>query len=92
MGTAILSHLTKPSHYQQWPQLFQELIIGYHQEEPLTEEERQVIFPMLCSIQMIAIAYFSHVNEWQDLARVNRENLVYLYAIQDELDIRLQTM
>ncbi|MBP1041537.1 helix-turn-helix domain-containing protein [Vagococcus sp. BWB3-3] len=92
MGTAILSHLTKPSHYRQWPQLFQELITGYHQEEPLTEEERQAIFPMLCSIQMIAIAYFSHVNEWQEVARVNRENLVYLYAIQDEFDIRLQTM
>lgn len=89
MGTALLSHATAESDYQQWPHFFQELVKGYHQEAPLSMNERQALFPMLCTIQMIAIAYFSHVSVWQDIAKINRHNLVYLYNIQHDLEMLL---
>ncbi|WP_399553625.1 hypothetical protein [uncultured Vagococcus sp.] len=86
MGTAILSQVTNESQYRQWPILFQEVVNGYHQKTALTASEGEAIFTMLCTIQLIAIAYFSHVSEWQDFANINRKNLVYLYPIRKEIE------
>lgn len=44
----------------------------------MTAEEKQAVYYVVCSIQMICAAYFESINEYKDLAKINREMLLYI--------------
>jgi len=44
----------------------------------LTSEEKQAVYYVLCSIQMIFIAYCEAKNELNELAKTNRGMLKYI--------------
>lgn len=86
MGTAILFQATQENQYQEWPAFFASLVDGYQQISPLIHEEKEALFPMLCIVQIIAVAYFSQKSDWQSLAKVNRDNLEFLYLTKVQLN------
>jgi AraC-like DNA-binding protein len=47
-------------------------------ESKLTKEEKQAIFHVICSIQMICVAYFESHEEFKQLAKTNRNMLMYI--------------
>ena len=63
-----------------WPALFEGILRGYDSVNPLTEEEKKAVFHVLCSIQMVCVAYFEGVDDphHRELAKTNREMLVYI--------------
>jgi hypothetical protein len=44
----------------------------------LTDEEKQAIFYVICSIQMIFSAWFDGNEEWAWMSKINREMFVYI--------------
>ena len=63
---------------EKWPLVLEGILHGYESVNPLTPEEKQAVYYVLCSIQMVCIAYFASVEEFQELAKTNREMLQYL--------------
>ena len=63
---------------EKWPLVLEGAIHGYDSVNPLTPEEKQAVFYVLCSIQMICIAYFESIEEFQGLAKTNREMLQFI--------------
>ncbi|MCL2884553.1 MAG: phosphotransferase [Oscillospiraceae bacterium] len=69
-----------------WPETLAGILQGYDSVNPLTVEEKQTIFYMLCSIQMICIAYFENVDEYKELAQTNREMLRYIVEQKEQIN------
>lgn len=86
-ATGILSEQRNAENaYDKFPEILDAILHGYDSVNPLTAEEKQAIYYVLCSIQMICVAYFESVNEYKDLARTNREMLVYIIDQKDWID------
>lgn len=64
--------------YDKFPEILEAVLHGYNSEAPLTAEEKQAVYYVVCSIQMICAAYFESINEYKDLAKINREMLLYI--------------
>ncbi len=84
-GTGLLSELP-PSLWERWPLLFSGILQGYHAEEELTAEEKAAVFAVLCSIQMICIAWFEKTAGLEELAKTNREMLCFLLEKRGEIE------
>jgi len=54
------------------------ILRGYDSEGKLTQEEKQAVFYVICSIKMICVAYFESREEFKQLAEANRKMLVYI--------------
>jgi len=63
---------------EKWPLVLEGILHGYDSINPLTPEEKQTVYYVLCSIEMVCIAYFDSVEEFQELAKRNREMLQYI--------------
>lgn len=61
------------------------ILRGYDSIAPLTAEEKQAVYYVICSIQMICVAYFESVNEYRKLAKINREMLLYIIEQKDQI-------
>ncbi len=86
-ATGILSEQRNAENaYDKFLVILDAILHGYDSVAPLTAEEKQAIYYVLCSIQMICVAYFESVNEYKDLARTNREMLVYIIDKKDQID------
>ncbi len=86
-ATGILSEQRNAENaYDKFPVILDAILHGYDSVDPLTAEEKQAIYYVICSIQMICVAYFESVNEYKDLARINREMLVYIIEQKDRID------
>lgn len=72
--------------YEKWPDVLKGIIRGYDSVNPLTFEEKQAIFYVICSISMICIAYFEGVDEYKELAKSSREMLKFIW--ENEMRIR----
>ncbi len=72
--------------YEKWLDVLEGIISGYDNVNPLTFEEKQAIFYVICSIQMICIAYFESVTEDKELAETSREMLRFI--CENEMNIR----
>lgn len=78
-ATGILSEQRSVENtYDKFPAILNAILHGYDSVNPLTADEKQAIYYVLCSIQMICVAYFESVNEYKDMARTNRKMLVYI--------------
>lgn len=78
-ATGILSEQQNVKNaYDKFPEILNAVLHGYDSVKPLTAEEKQAVYYVICSIQMICVAYFESVNEYKDLAKTNREMLLYI--------------
>ena len=64
------------------------IIAGYDSVCKLSNEEKQAIPYVVFSIQMICVAYFSNMDKYIELAKVNQEMLMWLYLNRDKLIIK----
>jgi len=60
------------------PDILRGILHGYDSVCPLTAEEKRAVFYVLCSIQMICVAYFESIDEYKELAKTNREMLRFI--------------
>ena len=85
-ATGILSEQRNTGNaYDKFPEILENILKGYDSINHLTKEEKQAVYYVICSIQMICIAYFESVNEYKDLARINREMLTYIIAQKERI-------
>lgn len=78
-ATGILSEQRNTANaYDKFLIILDAILHGYDSINPLTAEEKQAIYYVICSIQMICVACFESVNEYKELARINREMLLYI--------------
>lgn len=72
--------------YDKFPIILENILKGYDSINPLTAEEKQAVYYVVCSIQMICVAYFESVDEYRDLAKANREMLTYIIGQKGKID------
>lgn len=71
--------------YDKFLVILKAILYGYDSVVSLTAEEKQAVYYIICSIQMICVAYFESVNEYKDLAKINREMLLYIIEQKDKI-------
>lgn len=87
-ATGILSEQRNAENaYDKFPLILEMILRGYDSVNPFTVEEKQAVYYVLCSIQMICVAYFESVNEYKELAKINREMLTYIISQKDTIKI-----
>lgn len=72
--------------YEKWPDILEGIIRGYSNVNPLTSEEKQAVFYVICSIQMICAAYFEGIDKYKELAKLSREMLKFIW--ENEMHIQ----
>ena len=48
-----------------WLDILKSLLQGYNKENPLLRQEKQAVYYVICSIQMICVAYFESCDEYK---------------------------
>lgn len=76
-ATGILSESSDEA-YEKWLDVLGGILHGYDSESKLTAEEKQAIYYVICSIQMICVAYFESREEFKQLAKTNRKMFMYI--------------
>lgn len=76
-ATGILSEGTDEA-YEKWLDILGGILHGYDTEAILTPDEKQAVYYVICSIQMICTAYFESIDMYKDLAATNRQMLKYI--------------
>ena len=64
--------------YEKWPEILAGILRGYDSVNPFSPEEKQAVFYVICSIQMVCVAYFESVDELKKLAKINREMFSFI--------------
>lgn len=86
-ATGILSEQRDVKNaYDKFPEILNSILHGYDSVSPLTAEEKQAVYYVICSIQMICVACFESTNEYKDLAKINREMLLYIIEQKNQID------
>lgn len=70
---------------ENWLDILGGILHGYDTEAKLTLEEKQAVFYVICSIQMICIAYFESQDKLKELAKTNRKMLKYIVQCKDRI-------
>jgi len=83
-ATGILSEGNAEA-YEKWLEILKGILYGYDQESKLTKEEKDGVFYVICSIQMICIAFFQSNDMYQDLAKTNRQMLKFIIDNKDKI-------
>ena len=83
-ATGILSEMEEEA-YSCWLDILAGIVSGYDSENPLTAEEKQAIYYVICSIEMICIAFFESRDIFRELAKTNRRMLVFLAGKAQEI-------
>jgi hypothetical protein len=76
-ATGILSE-SSDEVYEKWFDILGGILHGYDSEGKLSQEEKQAVFYVICSIQMVCVAYFESHEEFKQLAKTNRKMLMYI--------------
>jgi len=69
---------TKGCVYGVWPEVLGGILHGYNSVNPLTDEEKQAVYYVICTIQMVFAAYCESKPELKELAITNRDMLKYI--------------
>lgn len=86
-ATGILSEQRDVKNaYDKFPEILDAILHGYDSVNPLTAEEKQAVYYIICSIQMICVAYFESTNEYKDLAKINREMLLHIIGRKNQIN------
>lgn len=84
-ATGILSEASNEA-YEKWFDILGGILYGYDLEGKLTSEEKQAVFYVICSIQMICIAYFESHDKFKELAKTNRKMLQFIIQNKKYID------
>lgn len=85
-ATGILSETDDDgSKYEKWLGILKAILQGYDSIHSLSADEKKAVFYVLCSIQMICIAYFESVDEYKQLARTNRRMLQFIIQSKEQI-------
>lgn len=84
-ATGILSEGSEEA-YEKWPDILEGILIGYDLEGKLTPEEKQAIYYVICSIQMIFMAYLEGNDQYIELAKANRRMLQYIIRQKETIE------
>jgi len=90
-ATAILSESFAQNDSEKlgkWIIVFENIIAGYDSVCKLSNEEKQAIPYVVFSIQMICVVYFSGMDKYKELAKVNQKMLMWLYHNREKLIIK----
>ncbi|MCL2621120.1 MAG: helix-turn-helix domain-containing protein [Defluviitaleaceae bacterium] len=70
-----------------WLLILSGVLFGYDEVSPLTDEEKQAVYYVILSIQLIFVAYCEGFDspEMKQLAKINREMLDYIIGIKDQI-------
>lgn len=85
-ATGILSE--GPDYFDKWLDILRGILRGYNEQAKLTKAEKEAVFHVICSIQMICIVYFQGIDkpEFQQLAKTNREMLTFIVQNRPSID------
>ncbi len=81
--TGILSE-SGEEDYDKWFDILSGVLHGYDDGNSLTSEEKQAVYYVICSIQMIFIAYCEE-QELKQLAKTNRNMLRFIAGNKDKI-------
>lgn len=84
-ATGILSESSEDA-YEKWLDILEGILHGYDLEGKLTPEEKQAVFYVICSIQMICIAYFEKHDMYKELAKTNRQMLNFIIQNKEKIE------
>ncbi|KPU42696.1 transposon Tn10 TetD protein [Oxobacter pfennigii] len=84
-ATGILSE-SSDEMYEKWLDILSGILHGYNNECKLTLEEKQAVFYVITSIQMICVAYFEGREEYKQLAKTNRKVLMHIVNNKAQID------
>jgi len=76
-ATGILSE-GNTEMYDIWLEILSGILHGYDAVNTLTREEKESIFYVICSIQMICIAFFESRDEYKELAKTSRKMMQFI--------------
>jgi AraC-like DNA-binding protein/Ser/Thr protein kinase RdoA (MazF antagonist) len=76
--------------HSKWPDILGGILRGYGSVNTLVPEERQAVWYVICSIQMICAAFFGVRDEFRALAETSREMLAWIAANRMEIEKRIQ--
>lgn len=85
MATGILSESHRVDD-PRWLNVLCSILQGYHRQSPLTPEECQATWPMLCGIVLICIAAFAHNDQLHQAAAANRSMLEFLFKWRETIE------
>ncbi len=87
-ATGILCGAKNEEMRARWLDLGQAVFRSYDEEANLTGEEKSAVYHMICSIQMIFIAYFADADtpNGKRLARENRDMLRFIVDHRDRIE------
>ena len=83
-ATGILSESSDEA-YEKWLDILTGILQGYDSESKLIAEEKQAVYYVICSIQMICGAYFESISEYKQLAKTNREMFQFIVKNEDAI-------
>lgn len=76
-ATGILSESSDEA-YEKWLDVLSGILHGYNIINPLSADEKQAIFYVICSIEMICAAFFESCVEYKELAKTTRQMLRFI--------------
>ncbi len=84
-ATGILSESSNEV-YEKWLDILRGILHGYDAENRLSTEEKQAVFYVICSIQMICAAFFESRDEFKELAKTNRRMMQFIIQNKEEIN------
>jgi len=88
-ATGVLIGAETEDEFEKWIDIAGHILRGYDAEMPLTAEEKRSIFHVICSIQMICVAYFNGIDDpdFKHLTQINRKMLQFIAANRERLEM-----
>ncbi|HPF55106.1 MAG TPA: helix-turn-helix domain-containing protein [Clostridiales bacterium] len=86
-ATGVLCGAENEEHFEKWPEIAAQILRGYDRENPLTTEEKQSVYYVMCSIQLLCVSYFNTIDDpdFKRLTQKNRKMLQFIVANQEKL-------
>ena len=87
-ATAILSEIFNDTkNNEKWFDIYENIILGYDSVCKLTIEEKEALPYIILSNQMICYGYFSQLDKFEELKRINKDMTLWLYKNMNRLDV-----
>lgn len=84
-ATGILSE-SNDEAYGKWLDVLGGILYGYDAKNKLSAEEKQAVFYVICSIQMICIAFFESRDEYKELAKTSRRMMQFIIQNKETIN------
>ena len=86
-ATGVLCGAENDEQYEKWPEIAAQILCAYDRENPLTAEEKQSVYYVMCSIQLICVSYFNTIDDpdFKRLTQKNRKMLQFVVENQVKL-------